>query len=223
MEDLQAFAEGLRGLKEKAGGQSLRSLAGAIHYSRTTLSDAFSGKAVPSLAVTLAIVRACGGDLLDWERRWRALRRSPPAAGSNPAIAVPWPPEEIVDDAEPEAAGCAREAVTAIGAKVALDGRRVIIGLVEVRHNRSAGAAWARFEGYASLDNLVRREESAEIMLMVDRGSDGRRIDYREEYAFDYHWTNILLVDGSAVRAYVEIYFGDRLVASGETAQIVLP
>jgi len=37
------------------------------------LSDAASGRKVPSLAVTLAFVKACGGDEDEWERRWQAL------------------------------------------------------------------------------------------------------------------------------------------------------
>src|SRR5205823_4878057 len=32
-----------------------------------------SGRALPSLAVTLAYVAACSGDTVEWERRWRAL------------------------------------------------------------------------------------------------------------------------------------------------------
>jgi hypothetical protein len=42
------------------------------HFSVTTLSDAAGGERFPSLAVTLAYVRACGGDLAEWEARWRS-------------------------------------------------------------------------------------------------------------------------------------------------------
>jgi WD40 repeat protein len=70
---LTEFAAELRRLREKAGSPPYRELAGRAHFSSTTLSDAAGGRRVPSLAVTLAYVRACGGDVADWERRWRTL------------------------------------------------------------------------------------------------------------------------------------------------------
>ena len=41
----------------------------------TTLSGAASGERLPSLRVVLAYVRACGGDPLEWEERWRRAVR----------------------------------------------------------------------------------------------------------------------------------------------------
>ena len=69
---LVAFAAGLRELREKAGGTPYRELARRAHYSAGTLSDAAGGRKLPSLSVALAYVRACGGDVADWERRWHA-------------------------------------------------------------------------------------------------------------------------------------------------------
>jgi hypothetical protein len=48
-------------------------LAKRAHYSVASLSQAASGRDLPSLAVTIAFVRACGGDVDEWERRWREL------------------------------------------------------------------------------------------------------------------------------------------------------
>ncbi|MEU6404881.1 hypothetical protein [Streptomyces sp. NPDC046985] len=70
---LVGFAADLRKLREKAGAPPYRKLARAAHYSSTTLADAASGRKLPSLPVTLAYVRACGGDPADWEQRWRRL------------------------------------------------------------------------------------------------------------------------------------------------------
>ncbi|NUT96158.1 MAG: helix-turn-helix domain-containing protein [Saccharothrix sp.] len=67
------FAAGLRRLREKAGTPSYRELARLAHYSSTTLSDAAGGRRLPTLAVALAFVRACGGDVVEWERRWREV------------------------------------------------------------------------------------------------------------------------------------------------------
>ncbi|MET8848497.1 XRE family transcriptional regulator [Amycolatopsis sp. NPDC004625] len=67
---LSQFAVGLRRLRKDAGSPTYRELGQRAHYSASTLSDAAGGKKLPSLAVTLGYVRACGGDVVAWERRW---------------------------------------------------------------------------------------------------------------------------------------------------------
>ncbi|MFE4668192.1 hypothetical protein ACFRI7_29815 [Streptomyces sp. NPDC056716] len=68
---LREFAERLRKLREEAGGPTYRVLARRAHYSIAALSGAAAGRQLPTLAVTLAYVRACGGDEQEWERNWR--------------------------------------------------------------------------------------------------------------------------------------------------------
>jgi len=70
---LAEFAADLRALRDQAGRPGYRKLATRAHYSATTLSDAAGGRDLPSLAVTLAYVRACDGDVAMWERRWHAV------------------------------------------------------------------------------------------------------------------------------------------------------
>ncbi|WP_235978220.1 nSTAND1 domain-containing NTPase [Streptomyces lycii] len=65
------FAAGLRALRESAGKPTYRAMAQRARYGVTTLSQAAAGKQLPTRAVTLAYVRACGGDVVEWERRWR--------------------------------------------------------------------------------------------------------------------------------------------------------
>ncbi|QFZ18889.1 nSTAND1 domain-containing NTPase [Saccharothrix syringae] len=72
------FAAGLRGLRVAAGSPTYRELAKRAHYSAAALSEAANGRRLPSLGVTLAYVRACGGDVAEWEARWRALAVAPP-------------------------------------------------------------------------------------------------------------------------------------------------
>lgn len=67
------FAADLRLLRAQAGGPAYRELARLAHYSAASLSEAASGRKLPSLAVTLAYVSACGGDIDTWERRWHDL------------------------------------------------------------------------------------------------------------------------------------------------------
>ncbi|MFE4019293.1 WD40 repeat domain-containing protein [Streptomyces sp. NPDC059101] len=77
---LTDFAAGLRLLRDKAGKPTYRQLAAKAHYSSTTLADAAGGRKLPSLEVTLAFVRACGGDEEGWRARWHEV-----AAGLAPA------------------------------------------------------------------------------------------------------------------------------------------
>ncbi len=70
---IAAFAHELRALRSRAGNASYRELARAAHFAPSVLSSAASGRRLPTLAVTLAFVSACGGDRLAWERRWRSI------------------------------------------------------------------------------------------------------------------------------------------------------
>ncbi|MFJ3104454.1 WD40 repeat domain-containing protein [Streptomyces sp. NPDC086835] len=65
------FAAELRALRESAGRPTYRAMAQQARYGVTTLSQAAAGKQLPTRAVTLAYVKACGGDVIEWERRWR--------------------------------------------------------------------------------------------------------------------------------------------------------
>ncbi|TWP51879.1 hypothetical protein FKR81_13600 [Lentzea tibetensis] len=85
---LVLFAADLRALREKAGGPGYRELGRLAHYSAATLSEAAGGRKLPTLAVTLAFVRACDGDADEWESRWRSL-----AAGLAPSL----PPADVDD------------------------------------------------------------------------------------------------------------------------------
>ncbi|MEU9473952.1 helix-turn-helix domain-containing protein [Streptomyces avermitilis] len=68
---VQRFAFELRKLRTEAAGITYRSLAQRAGYSVTTLSQAAAGQQLPTLPVALAYVGACGGDLAEWEARWK--------------------------------------------------------------------------------------------------------------------------------------------------------
>ncbi|QQQ78014.1 helix-turn-helix domain-containing protein [Saccharothrix sp. 6-C] len=78
---LVVFARDLRELREGAGRPPYRELAGRAHFSAAALCDAAGGRRLPSLPVTTAYVRACGGRVEDWEHRWRHLDAELRAAG----------------------------------------------------------------------------------------------------------------------------------------------
>ncbi|MFC5144818.1 XRE family transcriptional regulator [Streptomyces aureoversilis] len=70
---LLRFAAELRRLRQKAGNPTYRALSERAHYSIATLSSAAGGRVLPTLAVTLAYVRACDGDTQEWERIWHTV------------------------------------------------------------------------------------------------------------------------------------------------------
>jgi len=100
---LEAFASGLRSLRRAAGSPSYRALARRAGYSASSLAAAASGRTVPSLAVTLAYVGACRGDLAEWEVLWEGLQVKLAAEGKATAPVTP------TASAAPEPAATPRE------------------------------------------------------------------------------------------------------------------
>ena len=82
------FAAELRELRDKAGRPSYRELARRASFSPTVLSEAAGGRRLPTLAVVRGFVRACDGDVTEWEDRWRRTadrQRAEPPDGDRPA------------------------------------------------------------------------------------------------------------------------------------------
>ncbi|MEU5896756.1 nSTAND1 domain-containing NTPase [Streptomyces venezuelae] len=69
------FAYALREVRQEAGAPTYRAMARKAGYSVTALSRAAAGEKLPSLAVALAYVEACGGDRAEWEERWRTAQQ----------------------------------------------------------------------------------------------------------------------------------------------------
>ncbi|MFD7586494.1 helix-turn-helix domain-containing protein [Kitasatospora sp. NPDC059811] len=84
---VQRFAFELRELRREAGDITYRAMAGRTRYSVATLSRAAGGQQLPSLPVALAYVEACGGDPVEWERRWHAAVRDAAAEDGDDADA----------------------------------------------------------------------------------------------------------------------------------------
>jgi hypothetical protein len=64
------FARRLRELRRAAGTPTYRQMARQAYASRTCLSAAASGGQLPTLNITEAFVRACGGDVAQWRALW---------------------------------------------------------------------------------------------------------------------------------------------------------
>jgi hypothetical protein len=76
---LMALAAELRRLRHKAGNPPYRTMAVKARYSASTLSEAASGRRLPTLPVVLAYARACGADTEDLRERWRQAAAAVPA------------------------------------------------------------------------------------------------------------------------------------------------
>ena len=71
---LAEFAVGLQALRRAVGDPSFEALGRRSDYSASDVAAAVSGRVVPSFAMTLAFVRACGGDEEEWAWRWHSLQ-----------------------------------------------------------------------------------------------------------------------------------------------------
>ena len=69
---LEAFARDLRALRAKAE-LDYPEMAEVSHYTMKTLASAAGGLRLPTLPVAVAYVRACGGNVAEWEERWQKL------------------------------------------------------------------------------------------------------------------------------------------------------
>ncbi|WP_207945112.1 WD40 repeat domain-containing protein [Actinomadura rubrisoli] len=91
-------------MRKRAGGLTYRELAAKVNYSAAALSTAASGRALPSLEVTLAYVRGCGGDADHWRDRWRTLAAELAAPDPGDAPGPGSPPDPGGDEADAQAA-----------------------------------------------------------------------------------------------------------------------
>jgi hypothetical protein len=71
-DDQARFLADLRALRDSAA-IGYDELAARAHYPSDVLKEAENGPSLPSLPILSAYVRACEGNVLDWEERWRRL------------------------------------------------------------------------------------------------------------------------------------------------------
>ena len=74
-DDTVRFLAEFRALRDRAA-LDYEELTARTHYPSDVLKDAENGPGLPGLPVLAAYVRACGGDVTEWEERWQRLVRS---------------------------------------------------------------------------------------------------------------------------------------------------
>ena len=89
---LESFARDLRALRAKAE-LDYEEMADKSHYTMKTLASAAGGLRLPTLPVAVAYVRACGGDVAEWEDRWHKLAERITAEAAKKQSDSEEPPE----------------------------------------------------------------------------------------------------------------------------------
>lgn len=108
-DDQARFLADLRALRDMAA-IGYDELSARAHYPSDVLKEAENGPLLPGLPVLTAYVRACEGDVLDWEERWRRLAEVPedpdlpvrppgasPAAAAGARAGVSVAPPDVYD------------------------------------------------------------------------------------------------------------------------------
>ncbi|KZE42497.1 hypothetical protein AVW09_10240 [Microbacterium sp. T32] len=135
--DVADFAESLRRLRLEAGSPTLAHLQHSTGISRTVISEALSGRALPSERTVNALVRVLGGDSEAALRQRAELARR--AAGRTAAVPVVREPDAAVVGGElrPADGLAATVATFAAGCLVSLGGWAVVRALGSGRTTRS--------------------------------------------------------------------------------------
>ena len=76
-DDQARFLADMRALRDSAA-IGYDELSARAHYPSDVLKEAENGPSLPGLPILSAYVRACEGDVLDWEERWRRLNSEVP-------------------------------------------------------------------------------------------------------------------------------------------------
>lgn len=103
---VREFAFWLRDLRHRSC-LTYDQLGKEAHYATSTVQAATAGSRLPTLKVTMAFVRACGGDMAQWRAYWGQVRRlldPTPPAGSDRSVLPPWAQAEAVSQRPPTVA-----------------------------------------------------------------------------------------------------------------------
>ncbi|MDQ3763494.1 MAG: helix-turn-helix transcriptional regulator [Actinomycetota bacterium] len=73
---VKRFAEDLRELRVAAGKPTYDRLGRLAGCSKSTVHEALTGARLPSLDITLGLVRALGANEQQWRDRWKTTRQA---------------------------------------------------------------------------------------------------------------------------------------------------
>lgn len=157
-DDQTRFLADLRALRESAA-IGYDEMAARAHYPSDILKEAENGPFLPGLPILTAYVRACEGDVLDWEERWRRLN---PDVANDPSLPV-----------RPAGASAAAVAGARAGVGIAppdvYDPDRIRAALRGDQTRTEQGGRRASGPGVSALDTV--RAGNSDHILPVDSGT----------------------------------------------------
>ena len=159
-DDQARFLADLRALRDSAA-IGYDELAARAHYPSDVLKEAENGPYLPSLPILTAYVRACEGDVLDWEERWRRLN---PEVADDPDLPV------RPAGASPAAVAGARAGV-GVGAPDVYDPERIKAALRGGHVRPGQDSRRANDQGISALARGAARAESPDQDLLMDSGA----------------------------------------------------
>ena len=159
-DDQARFLADLRALRDSAA-IGYDEMAARAHYPSDVLKEAENGPGLPGLPILAAYVRACEGDVLDWEERWRRLN---PEVPDDPDLPV------RPAGASPAAVAGARAGVGVAPPDV-YDPERIRAALRGEQGRSGQGSRRASDQGISALAHGAARSGSSDQDLLMDSGT----------------------------------------------------
>src|SRR5580704_18016039 len=159
-DDQARFLADLRALRDSAA-IGYDELAARAHYPSDILKEAENGPYLPGLPILTAYVRACEGDVLEWEERWRRLN---PEVADDPGLPV------RPAGASPAAVAGARAGV-GVGPPDVYDPERIRAALRGGHARSGQDTRRATDQGVSALAHGTARPESSDQDLRTDSGA----------------------------------------------------
>jgi len=159
-DDEARFLADLRALRDSAA-IGYDEMAARAHYPSDILKEAENGPSLPGLPILTAYVRACEGDVLDWEERWRRLN---PEVPDDPDLPV------RPAGASPAAVAGARAGVGVAPPDV-YDPERIRAALRGEQARPGQGSRRANDQGLSALAHGAARSGNSDQDLLMDSGA----------------------------------------------------
>ena len=159
-DDQARFLADLRALRDSAA-IGYDEMSARAHYPSDVLKEAENGPSLPGLPILAAYVRACEGDVLDWEERWRRLN---PEVPDDPDLPV------RPAGASPAAVAGARAGVGVVPPDV-YDPERIRAALRGEHARSGQGSRRASDQGLSALAHGAVRSGSSDQDLVMDSGA----------------------------------------------------
>lgn len=177
---VERFAEDLRELRLAAGKPTYEKLGRLAGCSKSTVHEALTGTRLPSLDITLGLVRALGANEQQWRERWTATRRSldesQPLAAAGPVDETERPETYAAIGSPPSEPSTRSRATDANQRHRIKDARRIrrwwviaVLGVViatVLTVGVTMGAPWCNEDQYVvSAEDLWRRDENGKPLV----------------------------------------------------------